>query len=635
MVGFDFATNKDFVYIPDDEGAQHTTLDSFVPLSYDSYDGGSLYLDISPTNERAPSDGEPDYTFSSILSRLVSKEKLILDVKLHDDIKKLSSRIYKLKKSIEHITDKSKLISYQTRLEALKKEADYLYNASKNSLNLYADRYIANVPDGYLRLAQLLGFKSEDLSLSLWFNSYTLNLEFGDGSSASHKVAFPSKVYSGRYHPAKGISKGMREAKRVAKDLLVLSEILNSSPDFVREGNGIVPFRQFVLTAPKPLSFAIWDDIVNLLPENPTAEDLRKAPLHSDLFKTFEKTASKTIKDFLSYLADKHNISSKHLLPAFLLNIHPTGDKNPFEPHFHAHVMVIFLFYDKSSKKFLTINPYLEKEDLDKLREIWKTTLLKAFPDVLEGEKDKDFNVYTSKNYHLLPLDLGTFVFELRYNSRKMFVNLANYYDDHDFEPSDIDFTFLHFLFAYENKTKRYGFLTHVKHYLTPLLSDFVNNHISNLEFERDKLEYMLSDIDPKAFPLLASSLKEKLDKVTEELQFFTSHLDDLTSILDYLSDKVSERLTNENLKKERILSYFTHLYKTLDKEVKAHSFTLTGEDMLLSDLIENTEHILLVGDRHKTMDFYLFTNPSYEPQPDVVEIIVEPDIHDRGDRYG
>ena len=564
-----------------------------------------VYLDISTTNfEQLPDDLSYNDDFilfdkyRSILSRLQYNDFDLVD-NFTLDLKEISKKLRWIDRRLSR-----PFLSTEEREQLVKEAQKYvklsqkMLNEFSNSLNIYADRYLIDVPLDYAKLVKKLGYSSETLSLNLWFNKGSLSILLDSGESHSFDFAYISRAYAGKYHPAKGIFKGSQEAKRLMKDLLTLSKLISGNLYSYRKGkasphttiHNLIPVRHFVFTGSKTLSYFLWDKIRN-------GDD--KA------LKTFKEVTAKTLKAFLSYLASKENISGD-ILFGFTVNIHVTGDKNPFEPHFHSHCLTLFICFDKKQKRWFRFNPILNKDDLDKLREFWKTNLIEAFgKGVFAGDLEKEFNVWVSDQYHSLPLAVAPIFFELKYASRKLFTNYANYFEAHDFENSYIeDPDFVNFVFNYENRTERYGFLTNIKRYIKLSCGDILDKHIKDLEYNirliEDDLkingEFMSDDLKSKLFLELESNKKE-----LENLK-----LKGLNYLIEKIQNKILDQLSNENINKEKIVNFLNLLFKAQGKRIIEHTFHSEYEDLPLYELLDLLEDpkVLLVNDRHPSLEF-------------------------------
>lgn len=514
------------------------------------------------------------------------------------DLKKIRSTIRWINKRLtkEWIPNDERQ-KLRASLSMYVKFSQKLVNDLSRRLPIYADRFFVEVPEGYAELLKYLGYPSDTLYLSVWLSKGTLELSFDGGSSSELPFAYLSKVHAGKFHPAKGIHKGSKEAKRVLKDLLLLSEFLEGLLFSYRKGDhvtthNLLPVRHYVLTAPKELSQFIWERLKN-------GDD--------SLLKLFKKVSAQTMKDFLIYLAKKEKVEGD-LLPAFTLNIHPTGDLNPFEPHFHADIIAVHVVYDKAQNKWFRLNPLLNEDDLHFLRTLWKKHLLNSFSSfIFEDTKLKDFNIWAGDQYYSVPIDKVSILFVLRYASRKMFVNFANFFENNEFDPSLIsDPAFVKFLFEYENRLERYGFLKNTRSYLSKLSSEVVDVKIKEIKALLDVAESDLILNSDAMSETLRQSLEAKVKALRDEL----NHLEN--EGFDYLykktEEKVQKMLSNENLTQERIINILDTLFEAQGKRIVGYQFNIEEENVplyeFLNELDDSDLSPVLLSDRHKSLKF-------------------------------
>nr|ABR10429.1 Rep74 [Thermococcus nautili]AVP12420.1 Rep74 [E. coli-T. kodakarensis shuttle vector pTNAg]AVP12425.1 Rep74 [E. coli-T. kodakarensis shuttle vector pTNTrpE] len=595
----------------------------------------SVYLDISPTNEkgepsvrgptiRVSSHPLPAYAYYRSATGHLERQKFESQGRVKIDIYKLRKKLFWIRRRLERVDltdeERSSLEAERDRLVSLtEKLLRKIYSGSA----LYGDRFVIDVPVAYSQLCKALGINPSDVGVSLFVRSAVMDLEFDDSSRSALKISYVSRLFAGKYHPAKGISKGFKEARRVVRDLLVLQEFLDGSllsyhkGDYVTS-NSLLPMRFFVLTLPEEISYYIWSK-------------LREGD--DSALKLFKKISSQAIRDFLFYLAQKEGIpiNKSYFVPGFLQNIHPTGDRDPFKPHFHAHFSVVFVVYDKSSHTWYRLNPVLDEADLEKLREIWKALVVEAFSEILSGDTlTKDFNVWVGDRYYSLPHDYVGVLFEIKYNARKMFVNYSSYYERNSFS-DDFDRSFVSFIFDYKNRTERYGFLTNIKRYLSRLSISAVKKRLEELRELLDRIEADLLVVDSGRFPLLYQSLLDKREAVQSEISRLESVLnnpDDAFRVLyDEISRDVESMLSPRTVKENRIVSLLESLHgkRVVGLSVEYIRYlTRDGEEVLdvpLHKFLEARRSVVLLSDRHKTVEFMLWWDPFWEDPPDVLEL--------------
>ena len=580
-----------------------------------------VYVHISTTNRGEHSKGGRGLTvtptleaysfYRSVTGRL-ERLKFESQGKVRVDLHKLKRRLFYIERRLQRwrLSEEERSVLLEER-EKLLRTARKLLEFVHSRSALYGDRFIMDVPAGYVRLCRLLGIDPSDVGISVWVNSSVVDLEFDDSSRSSLKLSYVSRVMASKYHPVKGISKGSQEGRRITRDLLILQELLDGFLLSSHKGkyvtaNSLLPLRFFVLTPPKEVSLFIWYRI--------------KFFDDYSALKTFKKVSAETVRSFLMYLSKKEGLSIRKgdFVPGFALNVHITGDSNPFEPHVHSHVAVPFVVYDKASKSWYRLNPLLSEEDLQKLRDLWKSRLIEAFGEVLSGETlTKEFNVYAGDRYYSLPHDYVEVLFELRYNARKMFVNYANFYERNPFR-EDVDLDFVRFVFGYENRTERYGFLTNLRRYLTSISVSAIQKKLEEVEEMLRLVEDELLVLDPEEFSALRRSLEEKAEALRAERDRLKSLLEDPDRAFDVLFEeaqrKAEEMLSRERITEERIIHILEGLY---GKRIIGYKFVTVEEDVPLWKFLESNPSLVLLSDRHKTIDFLLFMDPYWEDPPD------------------
>lgn len=570
-----------------------------------------VYVHISPSDSSGESSdvaaiGEPHpihyFKYRSILSRFEHNG--------YEELNRFALDLREIRKKIRWITkrltkewlsdgERQQLKNMFSRYAKLSQK---LVNELSKRLPIYADRFFIDVPQGYAELVKYLGYSSDDLYLSVWLSKGTLKISLDDGSSSNLPFAYLSKVHAAKLHPAKGIHKGSKEAKRVLKDLLLLHEFLEGNLLSYRKGehvttHNLIPVRHYVLTAPKELSNAIWGALKSG---------------DKTLFKLFKKVAAKTMKEFLIYLAETERVEGE-LLPAFTLNIHITGDQNPFEPHFHADIVAVHVIYDKATNRWFRLKPILDEDDLEQLRALWKKNLINTFAFLISGDtKQKEFNVWVGDQYYSVPTDLSSLLFVIRYAARKMFVNFANFFERNEFDPSLItDPEFVKFVFEYENRLERYGFLKNTHSYLSKLGDKVVEMKVKEIRALLDFAESDLMLNHDTMSEALRKSLEAKIEALRDELE----HLE--REGFEYLYRKAEEKaerlLSNENLTQERIISLLDTIFEMQGKRIVGYEFHIEEEDIPLWQFLDELEQsgvgVVLLSDRHRSLGFIFLDN--------------------------
>ena len=586
-----------------------------------------VYVHISTTKWGEQSKGPQGITvtapshesyshYRSITGRL---ERLKFEPKgrVNADLRKLKRRIWWIQRRLSRwdISDDERS-ALSSELKSLLKYASKLLNLAFGGTAIYGDRFIMDVPEGYVKLCRALGISPSDIDISVWVSSAVVDLEFDDSSRSSVKLAYVDQIFASKRHPAKGFFKGSQEAKRVVRDLLILQEFLDGlllsyhKGDYVTS-NSLLPVRAFVLTLPKEVSLYIW-------------EQLRSGD--DSAFKIFKRISAESVKEFLWYLSQKNSIpvTKSNFLTGFIQNVHVTGDNDPFTPHYHSHFLVSFAVYDKRSRNWYRLNPILDEDDIQMLRDIWKSKVIEAFGEVLCGDTlSKDFNVYVGDRYYSLPTDYVDVLFEVRYNARKMFVNYANYYERNPFT-EDFDADFVRYVFDYENRTERYGYLTNLKRYLSSISVATLQKRREELVEFLDRVEADLLVIDPTQHPAVYNAFKEKAQSLREEIERLDSLIQNPKAAFDALyreiGSGIDKLLSREKVREERIINVLEGLFA---KRIVGYKFVVIEENVPIYEFLERARSVTLLSDRHKTIDLMIFTNPYWEDPPDVEEIVI------------
>ena len=597
----------------------------------------SVYLDISPTNEGEPSKGgrgvtvttQPPkaYTYYRSVTGRLERLKFEPQGKVRADLHKLKRRIWWIKKRLTRWDiSNDERSALQSELRSLLFQSSKLLNLLGLGTVIYGDKFVMDVSPAYSELCRFLGFNPSDVEVNVFVGSSVVNLEFDDSSRASLKIAYVDQIMAGKFHPAKGFFKGSRAAKRVVSDLLVLQRFLDGlllsshKGDYVTS-NSLLPVRAFVLTLPKEVSLYIWQQWKSG---------------DNSAFNLFKRVSAEAVKDFLWYLVQKNSVpvGKSHFLPGFVQNVHVTGDSNPFEPHYHSHFLVPFVVYDKGSKNWYRLNPILDEDDIQMLKDIWKSKVIEAFGEVLNSDTlSKEFDVYVGDRYYSLPSDYVDVLFEMRYNSRKMFVNYARYYEKNPFTV-DFDVEFVKYVFEYKNRTERYGYLTNLRRYLSSISVATLQRRLAELKESLEIAEDDLIGVDPIKFPLMYNAIQEKIQVLRMEIERLESLVGDPKSAFDVLykevNAEVEQLLSRERVREERIVGILEGLFAKrvvgYNFDVKTFKDPVNGEErrnLYIGRFLERVRSVVLLVDNHKTVDFMLFYDPYWEDPPDVEEIVI------------
>lgn len=561
-----------------------------------------VYLEYSTTNEGEPIRVDHPiaaYTSSSSVVGKFERDGYSQVASLKFSPRKVSQKLKRIDRQLVRTTSpdlQRKLLAERSKLLA---RAGPLLKFIKNRVVVYGDYHAVYVSPGYLEFAKFLGISPSQVTASLWVDKARVHLEFDDNSKEALDLAYVSRIFAEKYHPFKAIHKGRQEGKRVLRDLLVITELLEGnlhSPRGERETvHDLFPLRPVVLTAPAEISALIWDSL--------KSGDSRP-------FELFKKASAKTLKRFILYLAERENVSGS-LLPGFVLNIHPTGDKNPFRPHFHSHALLALAVYDKASGKWYRLKPVWGEPELTKLRELWREELSKVFPGLVPDFKK--LNVWAGDRYFSLPYDADSVFFEVKYNARKLFTAFSEYYATHSFVPDEItDLDFVWFIFNYENRTERYGFLRTPRRYLKPVAEAILEKRLEEIDELIERIDLEL-ELDGDRLPeTLKKALLERKSELLEERERLVNG--GFEYVYNQALEKAEAELSQENITHKRIIRLLDSLYRAKGKRIIGYHFEVLHEDLSLwqfidletSEYVNRPPGVLLLGDRGKSMSFFL-----------------------------
>jgi hypothetical protein len=147
----------------------------------------------------------------------------------------------------------------------------------------------------------------------------------------------------------------------------------------------------------------------------------------------------------------------------FIANYHPWGSKS-LEPYLHVHIayLNVCLIENGEDIEIVRFKPYYTKEELERIREIWKECLIAVGYRIPEQTK-------IDLKFKYIPLsDRGRVVHRLSYMSRSPIIDLVRYFILNDREPN-IDDEWAKYLLSYENRRHVYGFFRKLSYYIEKL----------------------------------------------------------------------------------------------------------------------------------------------------------------------
>jgi len=568
-----------------------------------------VYVQYSTTDKGEPSKGEAlshsleSYHRSSSVYGKVQRDGYRQVGKLRFSYRKFWKTVSTARRELSNPNlSQSEIQSISSELAKSLAYAKGSLKLLSKRVPLYGDYYAVYVPEDYSKFLKFMGFSPDDVYASIWVTKACAHLQFDDGSTESLDFNYVSRVLASKYHPLKGIFKGSQEAKRILKDLFVLSDLLEGNLYSNRSQSetihNLLPLRPVVLTAPKDISQLIWN--------------LQKIGDDS-AFKSFKKAGAKAIRRFIKYLAESEKVPTSNLVDGFILNVHVVGDSNPFVPHYHVHALLVLAVYNKSENKWYRLKPIWGEPEIEKLRELWTEELKRAFGSLVPSHKKLD--VWAGDRYYSLPIDIASVFFEIKYNARKLFVSYAQYYAVHSFSPDDVtDSDFVKFVFSYENRTERYGFMKNVKRYLSSLCELLVSSRLSEID---ELLKLAESDLILSGDTMsekLKNSIEERIKVLREEKERLESK--GFEYLYQQAEQKAEKLLSRENITHERIINLLDTLYSAQGKRIVGYEFEVIEDDVPLWRFLDELMSVdgsppplILIGDRHRSVELILLDN--------------------------
>jgi len=171
----------------------------------------------------------------------------------------------------------------------------------------------------------------------------------------------------------------------------------------------------------------------------------------------------------------------------FFANDHPWGTKT-LQPYLHVHSAYPNVCLTEG-EKFERFKPYYTKEELDRIRELWKECLIAVGYRIPEQTK-----IDLKAQY--IPLeDRGRVMHRLNYMSRSPVIDLLRYFILNNKAP-DIDDEWAKYLLSYRNRRHVYGFLRKLSYY------------IKKLRAEKGKIEEEEQDKEKRYCPVCGSKVE-------------------------------------------------------------------------------------------------------------------------------
>ncbi len=337
----------------------------------------------------------------------------------------------------------------------------------------------------FQRLLEEFGYDDRDFRLVLLFDEYECpkhgkvykpvvdwELRFLEEDGGRKKQL---RIHAGRVHPLKKYGDSKRYSAQKLEQIKLIARAMREK--------GVVGYREFdgevkqvrhdesdlallwlVFTVPERMSRGMRSYILARPEKKGTVEELMR------------KAVRRAIEKFLrKYLKKHEKVPLKgEFKVGGMMNVHLQSSSVPKEAHIHNHVCLWNVVIHNG--QIIRFSPYIGKSWLKELRKIWrdeffrllkksKYSEIRVWTDPFVEEDYDLFNVYSS--YTWLNEENGELVFagkivhHLRYNSRKVIVDLNEYFYKgvkvEDLSESDKEW--IKYLVEYSNRTSNFGFM--------------------------------------------------------------------------------------------------------------------------------------------------------------------------------
>lgn len=573
-----------------------------------------VYLEISQNNDPVTHSSHvahPTLAYhhdASVFGRL-TRLKFEQDFAVYARLREVSNRARYLVARLERERDPVKRVELRHELETLNAVSKKLLELIQKRELVFGGHFIVNVPQSFSELVRALGYDPSDVEGDFFVSSTYVHVDFEDGSHSTLKLSFIDKMHVGKLHPAKHISKGTRSGRNVFSDLYFLAEVLGGSllsPH--RKGSAVaftrvweLPIRFFVLTVPKSLSRRIWalykvegDAVLSL----------------------FRSCGAKAVEKWLVWRARREGVDVrvKDVVGAFAINLHPVGDSNPFEPHFHLHVSLALIVFDKRSKCVYRLRPFLDSEDIEKLRAFWVEEVSSSFA-LTSDELSVKWDVHVSERFFNLPSsrDFAQLLHTLKYNARKFAPDFSRFLERHPL-PTSYDAEFVDFVLNFDNRTVRYGLLTNPRRFARYFVR-------ARIQFELDDVDERIRLIEDELVSAVDSeheaSLHAELAELRETKKRLSQLLESESEALDYLAARVEERLSILLDKSSVLASRIAAFLESIStKRVVNVAVDVLRENIPLSAFLASRRSIAVISDNVKSFALFGFFDPFFESPP-------------------
>jgi len=583
---------------PQGTGSAQASLGVYVQISANS--AGHPTLRVAHNLE--------EYThFASVAGRL-DRLKFEREGAVWKRLRDVRKRLRVIDARLEREHDKSERARLLDERARLVRESLKLLELVQKREVLYGGRFYVSVPSRFLSFVHQLGYAPSAVDAQFWVSSSVVDVRFVDDSRATLKFSFIDHMHTGKLHPAKALSKGATAARRVFSDVFALAYVWEGSMLSAHKKRNSVyfttvnelPARFFVLTVPSSLSLRMY-------------ELYRSGD--EKVFANFRSAVSKTIRDFLIERARREGISLKKedAQVGFVVNIHLTGDDDPFRPHVHAHVFVLLVVFDKKSNRVYRLRPLFDKDDIALLRSIWQKEILKRF-DVPVEDAEKVWDVHVGDEYFNVAdvRSAPQLLFSLRYNSRKFSIDYARYLESHS-APDSFDEEFVRLMLDYENRTYRYGFLVNVERVLRVFAVERVRRELERVHERISLVESDLLSAGASEREYLLRELDELCAEEKRLLRALQSESEALAYVRSVVEERLSQLLSREALLEARLRAF---LESVSFKDILSLRVHVYRRNEPLSSFLARKRSLLLVADSVKSFYLAFYFDPFWEGPP-------------------
>ena len=375
--------------------------------------------------------------------------------------------------------------------------------------------HIHRLPYYYKRLLAVLG-------VDLYAGAYFVPLlNVVKDKDTGKVVAEQGKVYwAGRYHPAYWYSHDLEYAERKVSELLSVVNQISSRLYGYREDNynfdketldvaprweGVRKLKQnkfyvsrFLFTLPDKLSdFLMWLNVRHRGVYDKLVADLRQAvvrTVYRIMWYQLYRDAPSVAGERFSYRAFRDRY-----LVSFLMNMHIVhsfhyrdiddvgdgdggrGDVDVFSPHFHFHLLVLNVLYERDTGDFIRVD-WFYGTAYELMREWWTREVLRVlrrYKDYLDAYdrrlysylRGTEFVVGVDKSWEVVEGNRDEIMHFIKYSHRPPLADIVLWFEMYntkrDFEAllEKYDENWLRYVLEYVNRTYPYGIFSNWERY--------------------------------------------------------------------------------------------------------------------------------------------------------------------------